>query len=57
MDTVPPYIPPAYDGTKVTGRGANDAKGCDISSSSECFFSFLYSSFSKRICQELEFKN
>ncbi|CAG9529866.1 unnamed protein product [Cercopithifilaria johnstoni] len=27
MDTVPPYIPPAYDGTKVTGRGANDAKG------------------------------
>ncbi|VDN01639.1 unnamed protein product [Thelazia callipaeda] len=27
MDTVPPYIPPACDGTKVTGRGANDAKG------------------------------
>lgn len=30
MDTVPPYIPPAYDGIKVTGRGANDAKGCDV---------------------------
>lgn len=30
MDTVPPYIPPAYDGTKITGRGANDAKGWNI---------------------------
>ncbi|VDN26753.1 unnamed protein product [Gongylonema pulchrum] len=27
MDTVPPYIPPACDGIKVSGRGANDAKG------------------------------
>ncbi|VDO11925.1 unnamed protein product [Brugia timori] len=30
MDTVPPYIAPAYDGTKITGRGANDAKGWDM---------------------------
>lgn len=27
MDTVPPYIPPTHDGIRVSGRGANDAKG------------------------------
>ena len=27
LDTVPPYIPPARVGTRVTGRGACDAKG------------------------------
>ncbi len=27
LDTVPPYIPPARDGDRITGRGACDAKG------------------------------
>jgi len=27
MDTVPPYIPPTFDGEAVRGRGACDAKG------------------------------
>jgi acetylornithine deacetylase len=27
LDTVPPYIPPARNGTRITGRGACDAKG------------------------------
>ena len=27
LDTVPPYIPPTYDGTAVHGRGSCDAKG------------------------------
>ena len=27
LDTVPPYIPPARSGTRITGRGACDAKG------------------------------
>ena len=27
LDTVPPYIPPAFDGDRVTGRGSCDAKG------------------------------
>ena len=27
MDTVPPYIPPTFSDTLVTGRGTNDAKG------------------------------
>ncbi len=31
LDTVPPYIPPVFDGDKVRGRGACDAKGQIIS--------------------------
>ena len=27
LDTVPPYIPPARNGSRITGRGACDAKG------------------------------
>ncbi len=27
MDTVPPYLPPVFEGGTVKGRGANDAKG------------------------------
>ena len=27
LDTVPPYIPPARTGDRITGRGASDAKG------------------------------
>lgn len=31
LDTVPPYIPPVFDGDEVRGRGACDAKGQIIS--------------------------
>jgi acetylornithine deacetylase len=27
LDTVPPYVPPRLDGTRLYGRGASDAKG------------------------------
>src|SRR6202521_906413 len=27
LDTVPPYVPPRLEGTKLFGRGASDAKG------------------------------
>src|ERR1700694_2646736 len=27
LDTVPPYVPPRLEGTKLFGRGSSDAKG------------------------------
>src|SRR6202165_1915455 len=27
LDTVPPYVPPRLEGTKLYGRGSSDAKG------------------------------
>ncbi|MBQ0077643.1 MAG: M20/M25/M40 family metallo-hydrolase [Bacteroidales bacterium] len=36
MDTVPPYLPPVFDGDTVRGRGSCDAKGQIIAMLSAC---------------------